>query len=371
MTSFYLESELKDLIKLVEKGERLDFAAGVRLLESKDLLALGYMANLVRERKNGNKTYFVVNRHINHTNVCVNLCRFCAYGVPQGTARAFTLELAEIEEKAGQAATENISEIHIVGGLNPELPYDYYLKMLQSIKSILPDTCLQAFTAVEIDYFTQITGYSLKRVLTDLRQAGLDSLPGGGAEVFSPRVRAIICPKKVSGERWLEIHETAHKLGMRTNATMLYGHVETVKERIEHLLKLRELQDKTAGFLAFIPLPFYPGNTQLEDGIGTGDTTGFEDLKMLAVSRILLDNFDHIKAFWIMLGPKLAQVSLQFGVDDLDGTVAEERIIHAAGAETGQVISKKALVNLIQKAGRDAIERDTLYRILKLYPRSN
>jgi putative menaquinone biosynthesis protein, SCO4494 family len=370
VTSFFLESELKDLIKQVENGERLDFEAGVRLLESKDLLALGYMANLVRERKNGNKAYFIVNRHINHTNVCVNLCRFCAYGVTKGDVRAFTLTLAEIEEKARQAAVENISEIHIVGGLNPELPYDYYLQMLQCIKRVLPHVCLQAFTAVEIDYLTQITGYSLKRVLADLRQAGLDSLPGGGAEVFSPRVRAIICPKKVSGERWLEIHETAHILGMGTNATILYGHVETIKERIEHLLKLRELQDKTAGFLAFIPLPFSPGNTKLEDSIGAGNTTGFEDLKMLAVSRILLDNFDHIKAFWIMLGPKLAQVSLQFGVDDLDGTVVEERIIHATGIKTGQVMSKKAMVNLIRKVGQDAFERDTFYRILKSYPRA-
>jgi aminodeoxyfutalosine synthase len=370
VSSFLLESELQDLIEKVEKGERLDFEAGVRLLESKDLLALGYMANLIRERKNGNKAYFIVNRHINHTNVCVNLCRFCAYGVPKEDVRAFTLTLAEIEEKAGQAAAENISEIHIVGGLNPELPYDYYLNMLRRIKNILPHVCLQAFTAVEIDYFTRITGYPLIRVLTDLKQAGLDSLPGGGAEVFSPRVRALICPQKISGDRWLEIHETTHMLGIRTNATMLYGHVETVKERIAHLLQLRELQDKTAGFLAFILLPFSPGNTQLEDSIAAGNTTGFEDLKMLAVSRILLDNFDHIKAFWIMLGPRLAQVSLQFGVDDLDGTVAEERIIHATGIKTGQFMSKKVLVNLIHKTGRDAFERDTFYRILKSYPRA-
>lgn len=368
--SLFRQSKLQDLINLVGKGERLDFEAGVRLLESKDLLALGYMANLVRERKNGNKAYFIVNRHINHTNVCVNLCRFCAYGVPQEDGRAFTLTLAEIEEKARQAAVENISEIHIVGGLNPELDYVYYLKMLQSIKRVLPYVCLQAFTAVEIDYFTQITGYPLKRVLTDLREVGLDSLPGGGAEIFSPRVRTIICPQKISCERWLEIHETAHRLGMRTNATILYGHVETAEERIAHLLKLRELQDKTRGFLAFIPLPFSPGNTQMEDSISVG-TTGFEDLKMLAVSRIMLDNFDHIKAFWIMLGPRLAQVSLQFGVDDLDGTVVEEQIIHATGVQTGQVMSKKTLVNLIRKAGREAVERNTLYRVLRSYPGEN
>ncbi|MDD2234501.1 MAG: aminofutalosine synthase MqnE [Desulfitobacteriaceae bacterium] len=366
--SFFRQSELQDLIKLVEKGERLDFEAGVRLLESKDLLALGYMANLVRERKNGNKAYFIVNRHINHTNVCVNLCRFCAYGVPGEDSRAFTLTLAEIEEKVRQAAAENISEVHIVGGLNPELNYDYYLQMLQSIKRILPHVCLQAFTAVEIDYFTRMTGYPLKRILTDLRAAGLDSLPGGGAEIFSTRVRNTICPQKISGGRWLEIHETAHGLGMRTNATILYGHVETTGERTAHMLQLRELQDKTRGFLAFIPLPFSPGNTQMEGCNGAGNTTGFEDLKMLAVSRILLDNFEHIKAFWIMLGLGLAQVSLHFGVDDLDGTVIEERIIHATGVRTGQAMPKKTLVNLIQKAGREAVERDTLYRALKSYP---
>jgi aminodeoxyfutalosine synthase len=366
--AFFMQSDLQDLIQRVKRGERLDFEAGVRLLESKDLLALGYMANLVRERKNGNKAYFIVNRHINHTNVCVNLCRFCAYGVPKEDGRAFTLTLAEIEEKAGQAAAENISEIHVVGGLNPELNYDYYLQMLQSIKRVLPHVRLQAFTAVEIDYFTRMTGYPLKRVLTDLRAVGLDSLPGGGAEIFSARVRNIICPQKISGERWLEIHETAHRLGMRTNATILYGHVESAGERIEHLLKLRELQDKTAGFLAFIPLPFSPGNTQMEGSAGAGNTTGLEDLKMLAVSRILLDNFNHIKAFWIMLGPGLAQVSLHFGVDDLDGTVVEERIIHATGVQTGQAMSKKTLVNLIQKAGRVAVERDTLYQVLESYP---
>lgn len=367
MRSLFAHSDLSDLIEKVGNGERLDFEEGVRLMQSRDILALGYMANLVRERKNGDTTYFLVNRHINHTNICVNLCKFCAYGVKKEDPEAFTLSLEEIEAVTRKAAGGNISEIHIVGGLNPELPFGYYLEMLRRVKGILPEACLQAFTAVEIDYFAQITGLTVNEVLRELMQAGLDSLPGGGAEVFSPRVRAKICEKKISGERWLEIQEEAHKLGMRTNATMLYGHVENIEERIEHLLQLRALQDKTGGFLAFIPLPFYPKNTQLEGNMGVTSTTGFEDLKMLSVARILLDNFDHIKSFWIMLGPKLAQVSLNFGVDDLDGTVVEERIIHAAGAETGQVMTKKALINLIQKAGRHPVERDTLYRVRKSY----
>ncbi len=361
MSVFFSASELQDLIYQVERRERLDLEAGIRLMQSNDLLALGYMANLVRERKNGNKTYFIVNRHINLTNICENLCHFCAYGVKKEDVRAFTLSLEEIEKAVSEAALENISEIHIVGGLNPELPYEYYLEMLKRVKKILPQVCLQAFTAVEIDYFTRITGYSLTQVLTDLRQAGLDSLPGGGAEIFSPRVRTKICEKKVSGERWLEIQEAAHRLGMRTNATMLYGHIETVEKRIDHLINLRKLQDRTAGFLTFMPLPFYPKNTEMEGYLGVGDTTGFEDLKMLAVSRILLDNIDHIETSWRMLGYKLAQVSLAFGVDDLDGTVVEE---HAAGSETGQAMSKKAIVELIQKAGRDPLERDTLYQCI-------
>jgi len=367
MLSLFADSELRDLLEKVTAGERLDFAEGVRLMQSRDILAIGYMANLVRERKNGNTTYFIVNRHINHTNVCVNLCNFCAYGVRKEDPRAFTLSLDQIEETARQVAAENISEVHIVGGLNADLPFAYYLDMLKRVKRVLPHVLIQAFTAVEIDYFAQITGLSVSDVLRELRRAGLDSLPGGGAEVFSPRVRTKICEKKISGQRWLEIHEAAHRLGMRTNATMLYGHIETVEERVDHLLQLRELQDRTGGFLAFVPFPFYPKNTKLEGSMGVGNTTGFEDLKMLATARILLDNFDHVKAFWIMLGPKLAQVSLAFGVDDLDGTVVEEKIIHAAGAETEQAMSKRGLINMIEKAGRTAVERDTLYRVLKEY----
>ncbi len=320
MLSLFAQSELSDLVEKVEKGERLDFEAGVRMMDSRDILALGYMANLVRERKNGNQTYFIVNRHLNHAN----------------DLQAFTLLLEEIATTARNDRQETISEIHIDGGLNPELPFSYYLEILQRVKRIFPQVCIQAFTAVDVEYFTQNAGLAVTEVLQSLIEAGLDSLSGGGTEVFF--------------SRWLEIQEVAHRLGMRTNATMLYGHRESSKEKIDQLIQLRALQDRTGGFQTFSPLPFYDKDTKLEGTMGVENTTGFEDLKMLAISRILLDNFDHIKTFWIMLGPKLAQVSLAFGVDDL---------------ETSQAMSKRALTHMINKAGRDAVERDTLYRVHK------
>jgi aminodeoxyfutalosine synthase len=259
---------------------------------------------------------------------------------------------------------QGISELHIVGGLNPDLKLDYFEDMLWRVRRILPDVVIQAFTAVEIDYFAQAENITVHEVLRRLMDAGLDSLPGGGAEIFAPRVREKICEKKISGDRWLEVHEAAHSLGIRTNATMLYGHIETAEERIDHLLRLRELQERTGGFLAFIPLAFHPQNTQLAE-MALSRTTGYEDLKVLAVARLMLDNFDHIKAYWIMIGPKLAQVSLAFGVDDIDGTVVEERITHAAGGDTGQALTKAHLVKMIQAAGRIPAERDTLYKILE------
>jgi len=334
MPSLFAQSKLSDLLEKVEKGERLDVEAGVRMMDSQDILALGYMANLVCKRKNGNQTYFIVNRHLDHTN---NL-------------QAFTLEIEEIVTAARNVRQEAITEINVESELSSELPFDYYIAMLQRVKRILPQVCIRSFTALEVDYFTQTTGLSVTEVLQRLIEAGLDSLLGSGSEVFSPRVRAESPEKKVSIARWLEIQESAHRLGMRTSATILYGHSESTEERIDHLLQLRTLQDKTGGFQTFIPYPFYPKTTKFEGTMGVGSTTGFEDLKMLAVSRILLDNFDHIQASWIMLGPKLAQVSLAFGVDDL---------------ETSQAMSKRALIHVIQKAGRDAVERDTLYRVLR------
>lgn len=363
MEWLFSESDITDIKAKVLAGERLNKEDGIRLFQTNDLLSVGYLADLVRSGKNGNKVYFIVNCHINHTNVCVNLCPLCAFGKEAGHRRAFTLSLDEIEAKALAFRDEHVSEIHIVGGLNPALKLDYYVEMLQRVRRILPGAVIQSFTAVEIDYLAGIHNLPVREVLTILQEAGLDSLPGGGAEIFSPRVRRLICPVKISGERWLAVHEAAHEIGMRTNATMLYGHVETIAERVEHLIRLRELQDRTGGFLAFIPLAFHAQNTALESE-GLYPTTGYEDLKVLAVSRLMLDNFDHIKAFWIMIGPKLAQVSLSFGVDDLDGTVMEERIAHDAGAKTGQYITRAELVRMIEAAGRVPVERDTLYNVI-------
>ena len=365
MNSLFADSELSDILEKVEKGERLTREDGIRLMDSKELLMIGYMADLVRKRKNGDRAYFIVNRHINHTNVCENLCKFCAFGKRADDPQAYTMTLEEIEQKAMEHQGERISEIHIVGGLNPELGLDYFEEMMRRVRKVLPSVVVQSFTAVEIDYFARIEGISIEEVLRRLKNAGLDSLPGGGAEVFSPRIREKLCEKKISGERWLEIHEKAHHIGMRTNATMLYGHIETTEERIDHMLRLRELQDRTGGFLTFIPLSFHPKNTQLEEQMGSTRSTGYDDLKVLAVSRLMLDNFDHIKAFWVYIGPKLAQVSLAFGVDDLDGTVVEEKISHSAGADTDQHITKETLVRMIREAGRIPVERDTLYNVIE------
>lgn len=357
------ESDISNIETKVLAGERLNREDGIRLFQSKDLLSIGYLADLVRARKNGNRVYFIVNRHINHTNVCVNLCPLCAFGRRVGHRQAFTLSLEEIEARLLASRDEHISEVHIVGGLNPDLKLDYYVEMLKMVRRILPGAVIQSFTAVEIDYLAETNNLSVEEVLTILQKAGLDSLPGGGAEIFSPRVRRLICPRKISGERWLAVHEAAHQLGMRTNATMLYGHVETIAERVDHLIRLRELQDRTGGFLTFVPLAFHAQNTALEKE-GFYPTTGYEDLKVLAVSRLMLDNFDHIKAFWIMIGPKLAQVALSFGVDDLDGTVMEEKIAHDAGANTGQCMAKAELIRMIRAAGRVPVERDTLYNVV-------
>ena len=360
---FMAEDELADLEHKILTGERLSMEDGIRLYQSKNLLAIGRLADAARCAKNGDLVYFIVNRHINHTNVCENLCEFCAFGHEANHPRAYTMTLDQVEEKALASAGEGVSEIHIVGGLNKELKLDYYVEMLRRVRKALPGVKIQSFTAVEIDFLAGLHDMTVTDVLAALMEAGLDSLPGGGAEVFAPRVRELVCPKKISGERWLEIHMAAHGLGMRTNATMLYGHVETIPERVEHLMQLREAQDKTGGFLTFIPLAFHPDNTRLKNRI-SNTTTGFDDLKALAVARLMLDNFQHIKAFWIMIGPKLAQISLSFGVDDLDGTVVEERIAHDAGAITGQFMAKTELINLIKEAGRVPVERDTLYNVI-------
>ncbi|MCL6561241.1 MAG: aminofutalosine synthase MqnE, partial [Firmicutes bacterium] len=307
---------------------------------------------------------FVVNRHINHTNVCVNRCRFCAFSRPPGHKEAYTLSLEEIEEKAEQARSMGVREVHIVGGLNPELTLSYFEEMLRRVASAVPGVTVKALTAVEVDFLARRHDLAVREVLSRLKDAGLDCLPGGGAEIFAPRVRRLTCPNKISGERWLEIHAAAHRLGISTNATMLYGHVETVEERVDHLLQLRSLQDRTGGFLTFIPLAFHPKNTEMEKW-GLAPTTGYDDLKTLAVARLLLDNFDNIKAYWVMIGPKMAQIALSFGANDIDGTVMEEKITHSAGAETAQELTRLEMVELIKTSGYVPVERDALYSTVR------
>ncbi|MFQ6130900.1 MAG: aminofutalosine synthase MqnE [Armatimonadota bacterium] len=355
-------NELGDIRRKVEAGRRISVEDAVRLYASHDLLEVGALANMVRERLNGDRTYYVVNRHINHTNVCVNRCRFCAFSRSPDEPGAYTLHLDQVLERARESAKEGITELHLVGGLHPDLPYSYYRDMIEALHAELPEVHLQAFTAVEIEYFGRLADMSTKETLADLKQVGLGSLPGGGAEVFAPRVRETICPRKLPGEDWLRIHREAHELGLRSNATMLYAHVETDEERADHLRQLRELQDDTGGFMSFIPLAFHPENTGVTP---LRARSGFDDLKNVAVARVFLDKFPHVKSFWIMLGLKVAQVSLWFGSDDLDGTVVEERITHEAGATTPQSLTREELERLIRDAGRVPVERNTVYEIVE------
>ena len=358
------QSKLGNIAEKVAQGERLSKDDAITLMNSNDVLTLGQLANTVKEKKTGNYAYFNVNRHINLTNICVSRCKFCAFSRDKSDPDAYAMTLDEVLAIARSARDLGITEFHIVSGLHPDLPFDYYIEVISGLKGIMPDVHIQAFTAVEIDYFSKIAKVPMKEVLSRLKDAGLGSLPGGGAEILNHRVREAVCSKKATSEEWLDVMRTAHTLGLKSNATMLYGHVETVEERIDHLLALRALQDETNGFQSFIPLPFHPQNTQLPD---FKKPTAFENLKMLSISRLVLDNFPHVKAFWIMLGLKVAQLSLLFGVDDLDGTVVEEKITHAAGAETEQSISRDALLTFIESAGRVPVERDTLYNTIKIY----
>lgn len=345
-------------------GARISDDEALELFQSNDLLAIGELAALANRRQNGDRVYFNVNRHINYSNICVNRCTFCAFCKGEGDVGSYTLALNDVLAKAAEAAAAGATEIHMVGGLHPELPFDFYLEMLASIKADNPALHIKAFTAVEIDYFARITGQSVEAVIDELKKAGLESLPGGGAEIFAEEVREQICPEKISGERWLEVTEKVHRAGLKSNATMLFGHLESYEDRIDHLSRLRRLQDRTGGFQSFIPLAFQPDNTRVPGAKGVG---GVDALKTLAISRVYLDNFRHVKAYWVMLGLKIAQVALTFGVNDLDGTVIEEKIGHDAGADSPQAMSKEQIVELIRKAGRIPVERDTLYRELRVY----
>jgi len=359
MPTNFEDSRLLPILDKVEAGQRLSYEDGVALYRSHDLLALGHMANIVRERLHGNITYFNVNRHINPTDVCVASCRLCAFGKRVRDPKAYTMSLDQVWETAGRGWTEAVTEFHIVGGLHPELTLDWYCQMLRGLKERFPQVHLKAFTMVEIAYLAQRAKLSVRETLERLIAAGVDSLPGGGAEIFSERVRRIICDHKITGQQWLDTARVAHQLGLKSNCTMLYGHIETHEDRVDHLVKLRELQDETGGFVTFIPLAFHPDHTPLEH---IPKTTGFADLKQIAVARLMLDNIPHIKAYWIMMTPRIAQIAQRFGSDDVDGTVVEEKIYHDAGATTSQSLRRGELLRLVREAGREPVERDTLYR---------
>ncbi|OMH40461.1 aminofutalosine synthase MqnE [Desulfurobacterium indicum] len=360
---FIEDKELLPIYEKVMSGERLSFEDGVRLFKSNDILTIGKLASIVNERKNGNLVYFVVNRHVNPTNICIGICKFCAFRKNKGDEGAYELSIDEVVGKVKEHVDKGITEIHIVGGLHPDWDYNYYLAMITAVHEAFPSLHIQAFTAEEIDHLARIGNKTVEEVLSDLVKAGLGSLPAGGAEVFRETLRRKLCPEKLSSSRYIEIHKIAHRFGLKSNASILYGHVESIEDRVDHLIRLREAQDETGGFQAFLSFAYHPDNTQL----GGKPTTGFDDLKMLAVARLMLDNFPHIRAFWIMLGEKLAQTSLFFGVDDLDGTVIEEEITHSAGANTGSYMPKSKLIKLIKEAGKVPVERDTVYNVVNVY----
>ncbi len=337
------DPSLHPIIDKLEAGERLGLEDGVALFATRDLHTLGRLANRVREAKNGNAAYFNVNRHINHTNICITGCSFCAFA-----------------RKPGQ----RWEEIHIVGGLDPKFSFQECLEMIRAIKRVNPDVHLKTFTLVEVDYYAKREKKPPQEILAALRDAGMGSLPGGGAEILGEELRKKICPNKITGARWLELARTAHQMGIRSNCTMLYGHVESPEDRVDHILRLRALQDETGGFMAFIPLQFNRENTPYAD---LPEVTGEDNLKTLAVSRLLFDNIDHIKVYWIMVGLKIAQAALWYGADDIDGTVVEERITHDAGAKTPVGVGMETLLHLIRRAGRVPIERDSLYNARQVY----
>ena len=406
----------------VEAGERLTAAEGEFLFRPEtDLHVVGELADIVNRRKSGNAAYYNLNAHLNPTNVCEYRCELCAYSRDKDDAQAYVLGIDEILERGREAAEAGCTELHIVSGANPDKPYAWYLDMIRELHAAFPKMHLKAWTAVEIDWFTRLTGWPARAILEEMRAAGLGSLPGGGAEIFDPEIRRQICPRKADGQTWLDVHRIAHQIGLHSNATMLYGHLENAAQRIDHLLQLRQLQDETGGFQAFVPLAFHPENTRLaehwrshqpppgctgqeldrvqgsgfgvqDSAAGTGGVSGTQrlsqhwqsqwhtadwqsqwhsemhrasplvDLRVIAVGRLLLDNFQHIKAYWISLGVGVAQTALAYGADDLDGTVRYERIHHAAGSRTPEALTVDELRRLIAETGREPVERDSLYR---------
>jgi aminodeoxyfutalosine synthase len=368
------DPSLRPLAEKVERGERITQTDGVTLFNSGDLLAIGHMADAVNRVKNGDRVTFAANQHINPTNVCIlrKTCVFCSYARLPKEEGAYRYTMEQIWEEAATANSTLTREFHIVGGLDMKAGLAYYIEMFRGLKERHPQVHIKALTAVEIAHIARIEKMTVRDTLVALREAGLDTLPGGGAEVFSPGVRATIADKKLSGEEYIDVHRTAHALGIRSNCTMLYGHVETFEDRMAHLAMLRDLQDETGGFLAYIPLAYHPDNNELGETlhrVGTA-TTGFDDLKNLAVGRLFLDNFDHIKSHWIMVTPFVSQMSLHFGVNDLEGTVVREKIYHEAGAHTAQAMTLDQILRLIRGARKVPAERDSFYQIVRTFDES-
>jgi len=364
MNFFVQQSELCDLYDKVATGERISEAAALRLFESKDLNALGAIADLVRQRKAGNRASYIINRYINYSNYCILSCQFCSFARKKRDADGFQHSIEEIVQKAHEALTLGITELHIVGGLHPSLPFSYYTCMLQALRNLDQRLQLKCFTAIEILHLAWLAKKSVRDTLAELKAAGLDSLTGGGAEIFRKEVRSAIARGKESAEEYLDVHRTWHQMGGRSTCTMLFGHVESLADRVDHLRQLRNLQDETHGFTGFIPLPYHPENNDIP--VKT-PPTGFDTLRTIAVARIYLDNFDHLTAYWIGMGLKLAQVALSYGADDLHGTIIEEHIFHMAGASSPQQQTEAALVKAIREAGRTPVQRNTFYEPIKIW----
>src|SRR6186713_2928917 len=353
---------LTDVADKIDARVRLSLDDGVRLFACPDLHAVGWLANREREKRHGALTYYNFNLRLEATNVCVASCLFCSFSrLKPGDANAYTMSLEQVLDKLRARRNQPLTEVHVVNGLHPDLPFSYYTDLLRGFKAIRPDIHLKCFTAVEIAFFADLYGKTDEQVLRELMDAGLDSLPGGGAEIFADRVRRKIAPDKCGTERYLDIHRIAHRLGLRSNVTMLYGHIETAEERVDHMERARDLQDETSGFQAFIPLAFHPDNNQMRK---LPAPSAAETLRVHAVARLMLDNIPHVKAFWIATGVEVAQTALWFGVDDLDGTVQEEKIYHMAGARTPESMTTREIARLITAAGRDPVERDTLYNVV-------
>ncbi len=360
---------LAPVIAKVEAGERLTFEEGMRLFDTPDLNALMRLANLVREQKHGDKTYFVHSMRLEFTNICYVGCTFCAFAAHKGEERAWDYDADAVVEQVRAKYEPGLTELHMSSGHHPNRPWSFYPEMVGKLRAEFPELQVKAFTAAEIEHLSKISKKPTLEVLRELQAAGLSAMPGGGAEIFADRVRKQVAKNKVKAEKWLQIHREAHSLGMRTNATMLYGHIETLEERLDHMDRLRTLQDETGGFHAFIPLAFQPMGNSLAQNLGKTDyTTGLDDLRNLAVSRIYLDNFPHIKGYWVMIGSELTQVSLDWGVSDVDGTIVDEHIAHAAGATSPLGLSKERMIGMIQQAGRLPVLRDAHYNELELYP---